>query len=402
MAIDFPNSPTTNQEYTVGSIVWRYDGEKWIFQALTADPLSLSDSTPLVESGSGLAGTSGLASRSDHVHPSGAVGDYLLRSTASTTYLAIVDASATYLTQVNASTLYQPLDGDLTAIAGLAGTSGLLKKDNTNAWSLDTNTYLTTNQTITLSGDASGSGTTAITVTVSDDSHDHTGTTISALDTGDITTGTLAIARGGTGTGTTPTNGQLLIGNGTNYTLATLTDGTGITITEGTGSITIANSGVTSVNSVTGAVTATNLLDAIKTVDGQGSGLDSDLLAGNASAFYAEDIIPYSKTGTLTTGTGTIRYRFPWAATLLGVTAAVNTVPTGASIIADVNKNGTTIFTTQANRPTIAVNTNATSTEPTPDVTSMVAGDYLTVDIDQIGSTIAGADLTVIIRYRRT
>lgn len=39
---------------------------------------------------------------------------------------------------------YQPLDADLTAIGGLTGTSGLLKKTAADAWSLDTNTYLTT------------------------------------------------------------------------------------------------------------------------------------------------------------------------------------------------------------------------------------------------------------------
>lgn len=37
----------------------------------------------------------------------------------------------------------QPLDADLTAIAGLSGTSGFLKKTAANTWSLDTNTYLT-------------------------------------------------------------------------------------------------------------------------------------------------------------------------------------------------------------------------------------------------------------------
>lgn len=55
-------------------------------------------------------------------------------------------------------------------------------------------------------------------------------------------TGQLSVARGGTGLGTTPTNGQLLIGNGTNYTLATLTAGSGVSITNGSGSITIAAS----------------------------------------------------------------------------------------------------------------------------------------------------------------
>jgi len=67
----------------------------------------------------------------------------------------------------------QPLDADLTAIAALIGTSGLLKKTAVDTWSLDTNTYLTGNQTITLTGDVSGSGTTSISVTIADDSHNH-------------------------------------------------------------------------------------------------------------------------------------------------------------------------------------------------------------------------------------
>ena len=54
----------------------------------------------------------------------------------------------------------QPLDADLTAIAALTGTSGLLRKTNTNTWTLDTTTYLTTTtadslyQSILPSGDS--------------------------------------------------------------------------------------------------------------------------------------------------------------------------------------------------------------------------------------------------------
>lgn len=43
----------------------------------------------------------------------------------------------------------QPLDGDLTAIAALAGTSGLLKKTATDTWALDTNSYTVANTAIT-------------------------------------------------------------------------------------------------------------------------------------------------------------------------------------------------------------------------------------------------------------
>lgn len=58
------------------------------------------------------------------------------------------------------------LDSDLAAIAALSGTTGLLKKDSANTWSLDTTSYLTGNQTLTFSGDATGTGTTAITITL--------------------------------------------------------------------------------------------------------------------------------------------------------------------------------------------------------------------------------------------
>ena len=30
MAIDFPNSPASNELYTSGNRTWKYDGEKWI------------------------------------------------------------------------------------------------------------------------------------------------------------------------------------------------------------------------------------------------------------------------------------------------------------------------------------------------------------------------------------
>jgi hypothetical protein len=49
-------------------------------------------------------------------------------------------------------------------------------------------------------------------------------------------------AYGGTGNTSTPSNGQLDIGNGSGFTRATLTQGSGITITNGSGTITIAAS----------------------------------------------------------------------------------------------------------------------------------------------------------------
>lgn len=56
-------------------------------------------------------------------------------------------------------------------------------------------------------------------------------------------TGTLPVANGGTGSSSTPTNGQLLIGNGTGFSLAALTAGSNVTITNSAGGITIAATG---------------------------------------------------------------------------------------------------------------------------------------------------------------
>jgi hypothetical protein len=116
-----------------------------------------------------------------------------------------------------------------------------------------------------------------------------------------------------------------------------------------------------------------------------------------ASAVLHRQTLAYSDTGSLTTIVGTMRiYNDTTTAwTILSVRASAGTAPTGASILVDINKNGTTIFTTQANRPTIAAAANTSGKVTNMDVTTVAAGDYLTVDIDQVGSTVSGSDLVV-------
>lgn len=66
----------------------------------------------------------------------------------------------------------------------------------------------------------------------------------SNLSTADLQIGTLAIARGGTGTTTAPTSGSLLIGtSGGAYNVAALSAGANVTITNTSGGITIAATG---------------------------------------------------------------------------------------------------------------------------------------------------------------
>ncbi|WP_440066428.1 hypothetical protein [Streptosporangium sp. OZ121] len=112
---------------------------------------------------------------------------------------------------------------------------------------------------------------------------------------------------------------------------------------------------------------------------------------------HAGSVTPvYSITGNVTTGAGTFRFYNDTGRTLVisSVRATVGTAPTGAALIVDVHKNGTTIFTTQSTRPTITVSTN-TAKSTGMAVTAWADGEYLTVDVDQVGSTISGANLTV-------
>lgn len=105
----------------------------------------------------------------------------------------------------------------------------------------------------------------------------------------------------------------------------------------------------------------------------------------------------FSNTGTLSATGGTHRLYNDSGSTwtIQGVRASVGTAPTGASILIDVNVNGTTIFTNQGNRPTIAVSGNTSGKVTNMDVTTVANGSYMTVDIDQTGSIVAGSNLTV-------
>jgi len=139
--------------------------------------------------------------------------------------------------------------------------------------------------TSVLSGSTLGSGVTASSLT-----------SVGTIATGVWNGTAIGYAYGGTGLTAAPSNGQLAIGNGTGYTLATLTAGSNITITEGSGSITIA---ATDTNTT---YTAGDGLDLTGTV------FSADLKANGGlvieSTELAVDLGASAITGTLAVGDG--------------------------------------------------------------------------------------------------
>jgi hypothetical protein len=98
-------------------------------------------------------------------------------------------------------------------------------------------------------------------------------------------------------------------------------------------------------------------------------------------------IPPHCFKGALTITTGTGKVPIMRDSTLVSIRAQVGTAPTGANIVLSIRLNGTSIGT---------VTITAGATEGTLTLSqALTAGQSLTVNITQVGSTVAGADLTV-------
>jgi hypothetical protein len=150
------------------------------------------------------------------------------------------------------------------------------------------------------------------------------------------------------------------------------------------------NGGITNANiSPTAAIAESKL--AFNTSTGHDhDGVDSKLISVNrAFTWFIE--------GTQVTGTNLgPRYIVPQNMTIVKAWAIARTGPTGADIIVDINKNGSTIWSTQANRLKI-VDGQTTGNTTTFNTTALSAGDYLDFDIDQVGSSVGGVDITIVL-----
>lgn len=132
--------------------------------------------------------------------------------------------------------------------------------------------------------------------------------------------------------------------------------------------------------------------------DSEAADAKKSITLGDLPASTVPATLAYAVTGDLTVAADlAFPLRPSVAFTIEEVFIEVKTAPTDANIIVDVNKNGTTIFTTQGNRPEITAGSN-TGTSGAPDVTALAKDDAVTIDVDQVGSTIAGADLVVMVR----
>ena len=115
------------------------------------------------------------------------------------------------------------------------------------------------------------------------------------------------------------------------------------------------------------------------------------------------------ETTDLTTGTGKASFHMPFAMTLTGVKASVNTAPNGADIIVDINEAGTTIMNTHATQNKLIIESgemiSTASTGTNIAIltdTALADNAFITFDIDQVGASPKGKGLKVTLYGHRT
>ena len=107
------------------------------------------------------------------------------------------------------------------------------------------------------------------------------------------------------------------------------------------------------------------------------------------------------ETTDLTTGAGKVTFRLPYAMTLTAVRASVTTAPTGSTLVVDINEDGTSVLSTKLSIDATEKTSTTAATAAVISDSSLADDAEITVDIDQIGATIAGAGLKVWLIGRR-
>lgn len=131
---------------------------------------------------------------------------------------------------------------------------------------------------------------------------------------------------------------------------------------------------------------------------------------GMASEIF---VVRLEMTGGLSTGVkskGESVFAAPFNFNVLRALATVGTAPAGSALILNVSKvsqaagASANLYTTTANRPTVAdaatqswTGSAAFVAPATPDVTAVLAGDILKLNVIQVGSGTAGSDVVLLL-----
>jgi hypothetical protein len=308
----------------------------------------------------------------------------------------------------------QPLDADLTSIAGLTGTSGFLKKTAANTWSLDTSTFLTGNQTITVSGDASGSGATSIALTLANSGvtagsyGSSTAVPVITVDAkGRVTaastqaiSGSLTFTGDVTGTGSTGSNTALTLANSgvSAGTYRSVTVDAKGRATAGTNPTTLSGYGITDALSLSGGTISGGLTVNGTLTTNPGLLIKKQNTAGEGGEFLLEKSDTSTLAGNLVVDlVGNVLRFFENGGTARGAYLDISASGAGASSVIITNSNISSYAS--GGTPTLSV-TSSTSFTAAASTHYVLTGGATTVTLP--ASPAAGAVVWITVANGRT
>lgn len=92
---------------------------------------------------------------------------------------------------------------------------------------------------------------------------------------------------------------------------------------------------------------------------------------------------------------------FPYDVIITDLVLSVDTAPTGSTLVVDLNKNGASILSTPISIDATETNSTTAAVPYVLSSATIAVGDKLSVDIDQIGATLPGVDVQLIINLVR-
>jgi hypothetical protein len=217
----------------------------------------------------------------------------------------------------------------------------------------------------------------------------------------------LAVADGGTGASTL-TDGGVLLGSGTGAitAMSVLADGEFI-VGDGT-TDPVAESGATARTSMGVGTGDSPQLTGIEL----GHATDTTITRSAAGIIAVEGVAQAAATGVNATkqviaialgdettataaATAVATFHMPYAFTLTDVKAGVTTAPTGSVLTVDINEAGSTILSTKITIDAGEKTSGTAATAPVISDSSLAVDALITIDVDGVGSTVAGAGLKV-------